>query len=451
MQDEPNVEDPKALFSKIGTYFRSLRDRVSSAYLADLVTFLITSLIRRLGRWPDRGEIVTETARLHAATQRFERAAHAAFNQAYAEARAPFLVAFWQERAARVPAELRARLEVVLALTPDGLLGEMKPFRFEMPDQRLCNALLMRDDEASKQLWREALIADQENFEPRKWPMYKQVLHRLLLETADLPAPVREEIEDGLAKSDHAPTVLSHATGQWMDACRNLVGAPEIGFGRSAYRLSPDDTSGSDRDRYDHLVKAFTQDPASALCLRTVMGEEVVRATANCAAWREGRPADGTLEAEGFRTLFLLRESGINSLRDAWDADEIIRLLDTLGVDLAAPAVRVVDRIGPLQGRPAYWYAYPAGEGMSLLVALHLRPWDPFFNAVFLVRGTVEEALSWLAEHYHARQWKQNRLELDDAPADVPRSVVAALQAEDAVASARERERQAKDFLATAP
>lgn len=444
-------EDPKDLFAKIGSFFRAQRQELLSAYVTDLVAFLVSGLVLRLSRWPSHGELVTETARFQATVQRFDEASRAAFNRAYAEERALFLRSFWGTRRALIPPELLPLWEPVANATTADVQEYQRPFVTTTIDRKLCDALLMRDDQASKDLWRAADEADRSEFEPRKLKAFGAALRDLLARTTDLPAPVRTDIEGGLQKSEHAMTVAVRATGQWQSTCTKLVGLPAFGFDRSSYRMQPAPENylgGMDRDRYDLLVKAFVQNPEVDLRLQTRLEEEVERAMWNTRAWHEGRLATGASEEGGVRTLFFLQNAVINDLREEWDAVELLRLFDGLGVDPAAPALRVVERTGPIQGRPAYWYAYPAGEGMSLLVALHLRPRDPLFDSVFLVRGTMEEALAWLAEHYNAREWKKNRLELDDAPSDIPRSVVDALQAQDAVASARGRQQEVRQFLA---
>lgn len=461
---EPTTLGPtgRDLITQMTSSFRSAHKTLGDLTTRLLLGFILRSLITRLKHWPSPGEIVTEIARFEAGVTRFDHAVREAAIVAYAKERVTFLRTFWGDRQARIPADLKPEFEAFMAVDVADLRESLKGFFSQGVDHKLRTALLMRDEavpdvEACKALWREAEAADSPRddnpgaFEVIIRTVWAKAVREVLVRATDLPAPVRTDLEEALSQSAHAYTAAIRTVGLWTDARKPLLKLSELGLGRGNFHFLPGwekNIGGMDTDRYDHLVKHLVKTPEADVCLRTVLEKEIGRARQNVAAWRAGEPVEGTLEIDNRQALFVLQHGMVGSLADANASLLLLELFDELGIALDKPADKVTVRHGPAMapGGPATWYAYSTDRGHTALFALYPR--DRAFDTVFLVRGSLEEALVWLAEHYSPPTWQDNRLELLDAPAGTPNGVVDALNAQDGITAARALQAEVAQYLA---
>ena len=441
---EENVLD---VLARIAEGIRSLENQTADATASDLYAFVVVGLIRRHNHWPSHGQIVTEIARIEAGLRRFDETARDRVNTIAVYHESATRREFWAARRDRVPAELQGELDKLLAAcAPEAVEKRVGKFSSTPLDHRLEEAVLMRDDKASRELYRERQDAWTTTWRTSFEDAIASALADLLTRTADLPEMVREDMQKLFVNHN---ALLAVSTSDWTKACKRLVEDRQLGLGNHVFKLvlcgDPVSSDAYDIRCFERLVEICVKDPTSTLELQTPTEIEVNRSMRSFVLWQVGQPTDGTSEFDERRSIVLLPNGTINDLRHAASAGELLLAFRTLGVDPSQPAARVISRQG-CQGYPATWYVHPVSEELTVLVVLHRQ--NSLFNQVYTVKGDLGEALAWLSGNYHALEWKENRLDLDDAPDDVPRSIVEALQATDAVAQARAHEAQAAALLA---
>lgn len=442
---------PSDIFAAVRTRLRQQRELLARATAQDVVILAYrTAAIRRQGV-PTASDILTAFLELRVVLDRLERAIRHAYEECTIERTPLCFREFWRTRISRCPEALQARAAALRDITEAAIRDRFAQFGgwVSTPEAAIEDELLRssasRDDDLSH-LFRE----HQEMLRALGDEVLRMTTDRCgdLFAASGLPETIIDDLRHiSAATADHPnPFAVIGGIGEWRKGIADAIAALELPT--RELRVAGSDRMATVEDLAKRAAEASDEPPS---CM-TSNAHRVMAERERIARWQrrdleewERRDPERAADAERACWTFML--GALSAIRGRWESIDILHALAEIGVTPGQNAERVIERAGRM-GRPAAWYCYPTTLGHTACIAVH--PSDPHEDSLLLVRGSLDDAITYIQERFHARELDDERRVID-APRDVTRNVFDVLHASERVAEYCSRDREVREWLASTP